>query len=141
MVSKSFADANLLLDFTLQREHYIPARDIIQHAIGGTINLYTTPAVIHIVAYWIAKAYGSGKAKQLLLSLLADIQIIDCDHTTALMAINSSFDDIEDALQYYTALKHGLAYFISSDKKLKKAAMPQLPVFTAAEFLSEFSNK
>ncbi len=141
MASKSFADANLLLDFTLQRGNFLPARDIIQHTIDGNIILYTTPAVIHIVAYWITKAYGSKKAKQLLLSLLADINIIDCDHSTALIAINSSFDDIEDALQYFTALKHGLDYFISADKKLKKSAIPQLPVFTAAEFLNEVLNE
>ena len=138
MASKAFADANLLLDFTLQRDKYLSARDIVQLAIDGTIILYTTPAILHIVAYWVAKAYGNSKAKELLLVLLADIKIIDCDHATALMAINSSFDDIEDALQYYTALKYGIEYFISADKKLKKAAIPQLPVFTAGEFLKEF---
>jgi hypothetical protein len=74
----------------------------------------------------------------LLLALLADVQIIDCDHATALMDINSNVSDIEDALQYYTALKFGMEYFISGDKKLKRFAIPQLPVFTAGEFLKEF---
>lgn len=138
MASKVFADANLLLDFTLQRDNYLSARDIVQHGIDGTIKLYTTPAILHINAYWITKAYSPLKAKELLLALLADIQIIDCDHATALMAINSTISDIEDALQYYTALKFGMEYFISGDKKLKKSAIPQLPVFTADEFLKEF---
>jgi hypothetical protein len=61
--------------------------------------------------------------------------------TPSLMAINSSFEDTEDALQYYTAIKHNVEYFISADKKLKKAAIPQLPVFTAEAFLKEFSFK
>ena len=137
MASKVFADANLVLDFTLQRDKYIPARELVQHAIDGTIQLFTTPSVLHISAYWITKAYGPAKAKELLLALLTDIQVIDCDHATALMAINSSMGDIEDALQYYTALKFGMEYFISSDKKLKKAAIPQLPIYTADEFLEE----
>jgi predicted nucleic acid-binding protein len=56
MASKVFADANLLLDLTLQRDNYLSARNIIQHGIDGTIKLYTTPAILHINAYRITKA-------------------------------------------------------------------------------------
>ena len=141
MAFKVFADANLLLDFTLQRANYIPSRDVVQHGINGNIRLYTTPAVLHITAYWVTKVYGAAKAKELLLVLLADVQVIDCDHATTLIAISSSMDDIEDTLQYYTALKAGMDYFISADKKLKKAALPQLPVYTAAELLTELKPR
>ncbi len=43
--------------------------------------------------------------------------------------------DIEDALQYYTAMHHKLDYFISRDKGLKKAAIPVLPVCSPEEFI------
>jgi hypothetical protein len=43
--------------------------------------------------------------------------------------------DIEDALQYYTALHHKLDVFISSDKQLQKSAISSLPVYTPEEFL------
>jgi len=35
--------------------------------IDGKANAYITPATVHIVGYWLAKAYGAEKAKQLLL--------------------------------------------------------------------------
>ena len=140
MAFKVFADANLLLDFSLKRENYPAARQIIRNAIEQKIELFTTPSVLHITAYWVTKGYGSKKAKELLLSLLADMQVIDCTHATCVMAVNSSIDDIEDALQYYTALQHGLEYFVSADKRLKKAAMPLLPVYTAIEFLEEIEE-
>ncbi len=38
-------------------------------------------------------------------------------------------------LQYYAALKNNVDSFISSDKKLKKAGIPQSPVYTAQELL------
>jgi predicted nucleic acid-binding protein len=136
MASKVFLDANILLDFTLQRLNYNEAKEILQRGIDGEMQLYTTPAVLHIASYWLTKAYSSAIAKKLILTLLADVQVIDCDHATVLMAINSNIDDVEDALQYYAALKYGIIYFISSDKKLKKAAIPQLPVYTAKEFLT-----
>ena len=139
MAFKVFLDANILLDFTLQRAGYTEAKQLIQKGIDGDIQLTTTPAVLHITGYWLTKAYSSSTAKQLIIALLADVEIIDCDHATSVMAINSTIDDIEDALQYYTALKHNAIYFISSDKKLKKSSIPQLPVYTAKEFLNELN--
>ena len=41
MASKIFLDANIILDFTLQRDAgYQVAKDIIQHAIEGKANVY-----------------------------------------------------------------------------------------------------
>ena len=137
MASKVFMDANILLDLTLKRKGYEQASKIIQFAINGKINLFTTPAVLHIIAYYTGKTYGESLSKRLLLTLLTDVQIIDCNHETALLALNSNIADAEDALNYYTALKAGMDYFISSDKDLKKSAIPQLPVYYAAELITE----
>lgn len=139
MASRVFADANLLLDFTLHRADFANARDVIQHAVDGTMHLCTTPAVLHVVSYYTGQAFKTTQTRKIILTLLNDVQIIDCDHSTALIAVNSSIGDIEDALQYFTALKHRVDYFISGDKKLKKAAIPQLPVYTAGELLAELA--
>jgi hypothetical protein len=120
------------LDFFLIRAGFTDAEKI----IAG----YTTPAILHICGYWVTKEHGVAKAKQLLASLLADVQIIDCDHQTAVLALQSAMPDIEDALQYFTGIKYGLTHFISSDKPLKKAAIPQLPVYTPREFLDEIGE-
>jgi predicted nucleic acid-binding protein len=140
MASKVFLDANCLLDLILKRAGFQDAADVIQLGINGDIQLCTTPSVIHVTAYYTSKAFNSQHSKLVLLTLLNDVQIIDCDHATAVMAINSGIDDIEDALQYFTALKFGADYFISSDKKLKKAAIPQLPVYTTTELLRELNT-
>lgn len=141
MASKVFLDANFLLDFTLQRTDYADTRDIVKLAIAGDIQLFTTPAVIHITAYWLAKTYTNKKAKTIILTLMSDVQIIDCDHETAMLALSSTMEDIEDALQYYTALTHDVDVFISSDKYLKKSAIPQLPVMTPSEFIKEIHDQ
>jgi predicted nucleic acid-binding protein len=141
MASKVFLDANILLDFTLQRMGFEDAKSVIQKGIDGEIRLYTTPSVLHITSYWLMKAYPIALVKQILLSLLTDVHVIDCDHATTLMAINSEMEDIEDALQYYTALKNNVDFFISSDKRLIRSAIPQLPVYTAQEFLNELNPR
>lgn len=140
MAFRVFADANLLLDFTLQRANFAEAKKLLQLAIDGHIQLLTTPAILHITSYFTAQVYTAQQTKQLILTLLNDVLIIDCDHATAVTALNSIIDDTEDALQYYTAMKHGADYFISSDKRLKKQAIPQLPVNTAAELITALNQ-
>lgn len=140
MASKVFLHANFLLDITIQRPGFLEASQIIQRAIDGQVQLFTTPAVLHITSHYTTQAYGNNQTKQILLTLLNDVQIIECDHATALMAISSNMDDIEDALQYYTAIRFGMDYFISGDKKLKKTALPQLPIYTASELLAELKS-
>jgi len=140
MASKVFLDANLLLDFTTNRAGFDIADQIILAGINREIQLYTSPAVLHITACYTSRIYTNRQTKQIILTLLNDVQVIDCDHATALTALSSEIDDTEDALQYYTALKLGMDYFISADKKLKKAALPQLPVYTADKFLAELKS-
>lgn len=138
MASKVFLDANVLLDFTLKRKEYYVSKQIIELAVNGHIRAFVTPAIIHIIGYWLTKAYGNVKAKELLLTLLADIIIIDINHETTINALHSKIKDIEDALQYYTAMHHKMDYFITQDKDLKKMSIPLLPVFTPDEFLKTF---
>jgi predicted nucleic acid-binding protein len=133
MASKVFLDANIILDLTLKRPAMQKAIEVFKRAESGELQLFTTPSVIHVVSYFTSRYYSKHQRKKAILLLLNQVQIIECDHGTTVIAISSSMEDIEDALQYYTALKHNLDYFISSDKKLKKAALPQLPVYTAAE--------
>ena len=137
MAFKVFLDANVLLDFLLKRDNYKDAKELIELAIDGKIMTYVTPAIIHILGYWLTKAYGAAKAKQLLLSLLNDVRVIDINHELTPLALNSKIDDIEDALQYYTAIHHHLDYFISNDRKFQKSAIPTLPVVAATYFLKE----
>ncbi len=136
MVSKLFLDANVVLDITLQRQGFIQASRILTAGINGTAKLYTTPAVLHVASYYTKRHYSEAQTKQIFGALLNEVTIIDCSHETALLAIHSSINDVEDALQYYSALAHRLDAFISSDKKLKKLALPVLPVYTAEEWLA-----
>ena len=135
MASKIFLDANILLDFTLQREEFSLAKKIIEQILEGNLKGFTTSSIIHIVGYWLSKSYGAAIAKDLLLNLLSDIKVIDISHEVVPLALHSKIIDIEDALQYYTALSHKMDVFISNDKQLKKVAMPVLPIYKAKEFV------
>lgn len=135
MVFKIFLDANILLDFTLKREGYEASKRIMEKIISGQLSGYISPSIVHIVGYWLTKAYGNNKAKELLLSLVSSIQVIEIDHEVTVHALHSKINDIEDALQYYTAIHHKLDAFITEDKQLHRAATAVLPVYTSEDFL------
>ena len=139
MASRVFLDANIILDFTLKRESYQVAREIMNLVVNGQVQAFVTPSIIHIIGYWLTKEYGNAKAKELLLTILSDVTIIDINHDITITALHSKIKDIEDALQYYTAIHHNMDFFISRDKELQKEAIPALPVYSPLEFLKELS--
>ena len=53
-------------------------------------------------------------------------------------ALHAKFNDIEDALQVYTALSFKMDFFLTSDKKLKKETSTTLPILTAPEFVLDY---
>lgn len=135
--SKIFLDANIILDFTLKRGGYEDAKSILQLVIDGKTKGYITPGIVQICGYWLTKAYGLKLTRELLLSLLNDISVIDVPEELVKSALRSDIEDIEDALQYYAAIHYKLDYFISQDKQLKKVSYSQLPVLSSKAFLKE----
>ncbi|MGK6352674.1 type II toxin-antitoxin system VapC family toxin [Parapedobacter sp. DT-150] len=135
MAFKGFLDANIILDFALQRERYEQSKTIISWAEQGKIIGFISPTVVQICSYWITKAYRINKAKEIMTTLLAFIHTVDTPHEAVLTALHSSMNDIEDALLYYTALHHDVDYVISQDRAFQQAALPSLPVISPTDFI------
>lgn len=139
MVSKVFLDANIVLDFILQRDiGYTEAKRIIEKVIDGDLSAYITPSIVHIAGYFLKKSHGIETTKKLLLSFLIDVKTIDIPFLIVQQALRSSLPDIEDSLQYYSALHHQLDYFISRDEPLKRFALPQLLILHPKDFIKHY---
>jgi predicted nucleic acid-binding protein len=137
MAFRVFLDADILLDFTLKREAYPIVRQLMEWAVRGRVQVFVTAAVIRDIGRALTRAYGADQAKELLLALLAEVQIIDAGYETTVNALHSRMEDISGALSYYAALHSRLDYFITRDIDLSKAAIPVLPVCTPEEFLQQ----
>jgi len=135
MAFRILLDTNILLDFTLKREGYKVARQLMEWAVQGRVQVFITPGIMQMTGYWLAAAYGAVKAKEILLALLSDVRVIDVGHEIAVNALHSRIPNMEDALQYYTALHHKLDYFISREPGMLAAAIPVLPVCSPEAFL------
>lgn len=139
MASKIILDANILLDFILKRSSdHATLQKLYAEVVAGNLKNHVTTSIIHTCGYWLTKAIGSSSAKQVILTLLNDTLVIDATQSTVIDSLHSNMVDIEDALQYYTAIEHKLDFFISRDTKFIKSAKPGLPIYTPPDFVKKF---
>jgi predicted nucleic acid-binding protein len=135
MAYKIYFDINVLLDLTLQRKNYSEIEIIIKQVENGSMNGFVCGATIHTLSYFLSKYYGIEKTKQILLSLLSFISIIDATKEDIQKAFFTNIKDIEDAIQIQTALSFKIDYFLSYDKQLIKASSEALQIVNPKEFL------
>ena len=138
MAYKIFFDVNVLLDYVLQRKNFDEIEQLINNIEGGLQKGFISSATIHTLSYFLTKEYGIKKTKEILLNLLSALNVIDPPQEIIKSPIHANFNDIEDAIQDYTAIYYKFDFFLTSDKKLKKESSSTLPIYTPIEFIKEY---
>ncbi len=138
MSNKIYIDANVILDYCLDREGKSNAKIILDEISNGNIKGYISGSIVHILSYFLLRVFGVEKTKETILEIIEDFEIIDMPKEKIIQSLHSKMNDIEDALQYYVALHHNINYFISNDKQLKKEGLTTLPVLKPSDYIKEF---
>lgn len=97
----------------------------------GEIEGYTSPVVFANLFYILRQEMSAPEALTTLRKLRLLLGVLAVDEKTIDRALASSFADFEDAVQYYTAVVHGLEAVVSRNKKDYKAA--EIPILDAVE--------
>lgn len=102
-----------------------------------TILLYTSSSIIMNAQYLSTKFIGKNKAIEGVKYLLNFLGIFDCNKKILQKAYNTKCRDIEDAVQYFTAIHaEVVTYYISRNiKDYKEIEEKILPVVTPTQFL------
>jgi hypothetical protein len=75
-------------------------------------------------------------------SLLRIVSLAPADEKTFQTALQAGFSDLEDAVQYYTALHvSDIDYFITPNTKDFKKQSSMLPVITPKQFMTLYKKK
>src|SRR5215213_9237265 len=100
--SKVFIDTDVILDFMIAREPYaLDAARIFSLSEKKEISICTT-ALVFSNAYYILRKLGPHKKVIEKLNQLARLlDIIELSKSEVIQALESEFNDFEDALQYY----------------------------------------
>jgi len=130
-----FIDSDIILDVLAQRDKfYKPAAKLFTLIDKGDVFGFTSPTVFANIHYILSKLTSKKYALQGLRKLKSLISILPTDEKIIDLALDSSFIDFEDAIQYYTAKSHEINFIITRNKKHYKKS--KISVCTAEEYLN-----
>lgn len=125
-------DTNIILDVLLNRKRFVElSSNLVGMVENNTIEGYLCATTITTLDYLIAKTNNKKQAKIEIKKLLAIFNIAGVNATVIELAVNSKFDDFEDAVQYYSGeccRVEGLVTRNTKDYKNTK-----LPIYTPDE--------
>lgn len=134
MMQNLFLDTNIILDFLGERENfYEPAAKLMTLADKKQIEIFTTTTSITNAFYILSKFEGQKTTweKVRKFKLICGISVTDDEVVEK--ALNSDFKDLEDALQYFSAVATNCEILITRNEKDFKNAL--IPVMDAESFL------
>lgn len=135
-----FLDTNILLDYLTQRQPFFADAEAIFLKVDmGTISLYCSSLSFSTIFYVLRKFQTKPQLFQTLNDLTQACTITGVDETVVKAALASGFKDLEDAIQYFSALHFGGIDAIIT-RNPKDFPNPQIPVFSPSEFLSAFQK-
>ena len=133
---KIFFDVNVILDFFLERS---PDQDRLnefflkleERKIQGFISI----SVLQTCCYYLELAKGLEVTKQIVGVIAKRFDFLEGSKYEVLSAVESDFDDIEDAIHYFIAINSEMEGIVTNDQKFLKNSKPQLPILTPIQLL------
>lgn len=134
-MTKVFLDTNIVIDLLDKREpFYIEAVALFTLAYKKKIALYVSPMTYATTSYLLRK-HGKDNTKILLRNFRQLSKVTIADEKVVDDALASSFNDYEDALQYYSALSKKVNVIVT--RNTKDFSPAKIPVLTPKEFLAQ----
>jgi predicted nucleic acid-binding protein len=137
---KVFLDANVLIS-VLNKEY--PVFTYSSRILSSTpqgIKLYTSPLCLAIAFYFSEKKSGRAMAKAKLNTLSKHVVITDMNKGTVVKALeNKKVLDLEDGLEYYSAIGSDCKYIITED--LKDFYFSDIEVLDSKSFFEKHLKK
>jgi len=135
---KVFLDANVLVS-VLNKEYpvFTYSSRVLSLADNSKYKLYTSGLCIAIAFYFAEKKSGTLLARKKLDLLLERLNFtVVGPHEIKQAANNKKIHDLEDGLQYYSAVESGCKYIITED--LTDFYFSEIEVLTSRAFLENY---
>ncbi len=135
MKPKVFVDTDIIYDLLARREpHYQAAARLFTLSDGVKIQVFISALTIANIHYLISKQLSAGEAKQIIRKFKLLVHILPVNEKIIDLALNSDFNDFEDAVQYYCAIENDIELLLTRNLKDYKKA--RISVKTAQDFIN-----
>ncbi len=133
---KIFFDVNVILDFFLERS---PDQDRLNEFFlrieEGKIQGFISISVLQTCCYYLELAKGLEVTKEIAGVIAKRFDFLEGSKYEVLSAIESDFDDLEDAIHYFIAINSEMDGIVTNDQKFLRHSKPQLPILTPIQLL------
>jgi hypothetical protein len=129
-----FLDTDVAFDIISKRDpHFEQSVKILQLANQGIIRLVISEVGLANLFYLTFEIYKTPSAN--LTNFIQACEIVSSGKDTVEKALTSKFRDKEDALQYFTAIKAQVDFFLTRNKKDYHHKTSALPVYSPQELV------
>ena len=114
---KVFVDANVLVS-VLNKEYpsFSYCARVLSLGEGPKFSIYTSPVCLAIAFYFSEKKSGNALARKKMQYLCDNILIAETGKEAVQKTLsNKKIHDIEDGLEYYSALNSGCKFIVTED--------------------------
>lgn len=135
---KIFLDANIIIDLVNSgNKSHTDAVFLFNELLKQKIKVYVSPTTFAITYYFLNKNIrDSVKLNKAVVKLFANFSFTREDDVIMSKVLKSSFSDLEDALQYYSALDSGADFIISHNQH--DFINSSIPVYHPLQYIAEF---
>lgn len=131
---KLFIDTNVVIDVLAQRQHFYDASAAILTMLEkDEAEGFISAISFNNIHYILRKQSGKTKADNAIRMLLSAFNIVTLDEKILTRTIESAFNDFEDGIQFFSAMRSNADYLIS--RNVKDFPHDDIPVLTPEEFL------
>jgi predicted nucleic acid-binding protein len=135
MKKNVFVDTDIIYDLLAKRDpHYQAAAKLFTLSDEEKIQISISALSIANIHYLISKQLSGEQAKQILRKFRLLIHIVPLNEKIIDLALNSKFNDFEDAIQYYCAIENECDILLTRNLRDYKKA--QITVMTALDFIN-----
>lgn len=135
MKKKVFVDTDIIYDLLAKRDpHYLAAAYLFTLADEGKVRIFISALSLANIHYLLSKQKSENPSKQILRKFKLLVHITPLNEKIIDLALNSEFEDFEDAIQYFSALQSGTDILLTRNLKDYKKA--QISVLTAQDFIT-----
>lgn len=135
---RTFVDTNILVDMMdRSRPSHEASKAVLRAAEEGRITLVLTGLTVVNALYALRRAGLDQKKRNAVVGIILSLaEVASTDMPQLQAALNSSWTDFEDAVQYHAALSAGrIQFMITSDRYGFKNS--RIPVLTPKKFVAE----
>jgi predicted nucleic acid-binding protein len=133
-MDKVFIDTDIALDLLSKREpHYAAAARLFTMSDKGKLEICVSSLSFSNLHYLLTRQYNATESRRILNSFKVLVKVLAVDDKIIDLALSSTFADFEDAIQYFTAIEHGISMLLT--RNLKDYAKSKIAVLTAEAYL------